>query len=144
METETKRPPFYRRQFPMKSLLWNELDSAWNFTKYLIDHYRCNLQYASIGSDNGLVSNRHQAIAWISFVLVILDNGSVQNHDVALGDCRKNIQISTILLVESISNFASYMSGIFPRTWWVDAFQYLVHLRTTEAEFQGVMKGPTY
>ena len=62
IEAKTKWPPFSRRHFEMDLLEWKCMNFYENFTEV------CSLgsdsQLTSIGSDNGLVPNRRQAIIW--------------------------------------------------------------------------------
>ena len=59
---ETRWPPFSRRHFQMHFPEWKCVNFEWNFTE--LCSQGSNWQYASIGSDNGLVPNRRQAIIW--------------------------------------------------------------------------------
>ena len=54
--------PFRRRQFQIKCISSKEDFWIWDMTE--ICSLGCNWQYVSIGSDNGLVPNRRQAIIW--------------------------------------------------------------------------------
>ena len=51
-----------RRHFETHFLEWKSLYSDYNFTE--ICSQGSNLQYSSMGSDNGLVPARRQAIIW--------------------------------------------------------------------------------
>ena len=59
---ETKWPSFLRRHFHVNFLEWKLLNFRYNFIE--ICSLGSNWQYYSIGSVNGLVPNRWQAIIW--------------------------------------------------------------------------------
>ena len=57
-----KWPPFFRRHFQMDFLEWKCVDFDYDFTEVCSNG--TNLQYTSIGLDNGLAPARRQAIIW--------------------------------------------------------------------------------
>ena len=58
----TKWPPYRRRHVQTHFLEWKCLNLKYNFSE--ISSFGSNWQYVSIGSDNGLVPYRRQAIIW--------------------------------------------------------------------------------
>ena len=64
IEAETKWPWFSRQYLQMHFLEWKYMNFDWNFAEACVKG--SNQQYSSIGSDNGLVPTRRQAIIWIN------------------------------------------------------------------------------
>ena len=60
IEAKTKWPAFCKRHFPVHFLEWKFVYFDLNFTE--VSSQWCNYQQASIGFDNGLGLNMHQAI----------------------------------------------------------------------------------
>ena len=67
MKDETNCPPFQRRYFQGHFPEWKHLKFNDNFTEMC--SLWSNLQYGSIGSDNGLVPDIRQAIIWTNDAL---------------------------------------------------------------------------
>ena len=65
-ESEIKWPSFRRRHFHMHFLEWKCMNFDWHFTE--VCSHGSNLEYSSIGSDNGLAPPRRQAIIWTNVV----------------------------------------------------------------------------
>ena len=68
IEVETKWQPFHRRHFEVCFLEWKLSNLKQNFTEICFSLY--NWRYVGIGSDNGLMPNRWQAIIWTNDGLV--------------------------------------------------------------------------
>ena len=66
-----KLPPFRRRHVQGHSLEWKLSNLKQNFTE--LWSIGSNWQYGSFGSDNGLTSNRRQAIIWSSIGMMYWD-----------------------------------------------------------------------